>query len=115
MSVNRFQFSGNLTRDVELATTTGDRARARMRLAVNDAWTDSQGQRQERANYFSITVWGRDAENAAKYLGKGSLIFVEGRIESTEWEKDGEKRYGNDFVATQIDYIDTRKPEAVTD
>lgn len=114
MSLNRFLFTGNLTRDAEISATSGERARGRIRLAVNYALTDAQGQRQERANFFTITVWGRDAENAAKYLGKGSLIFVEGRVESTEWEKDGEKRYGTDFVATQIDYIDTRKPESAS-
>ncbi|AVA16150.1 single-stranded DNA-binding protein [Sphingopyxis sp. MG] len=110
MGLNKFLFTGNLTRDAEIASTTGDRARAHIRIAVNDAWTDEQGQRHERANFFNITVWGSDAENAAKYLGKGSLIFVEGRLASTEWEKDGEKRYGTDFVATHIQYVDTKKP-----
>ncbi len=110
MSLNKFLFTGNLTRDAELASTSGDRARARLRLAVNGYWTDRAGDRQERTDYFNITVWGRDAENAARYLGKGSKIFVEGRIESTEYEKDGERRFGNDFVASHIDYLDTREP-----
>lgn len=112
MSVNKFLFTGNLTRDAELSTTSGGRARGRVRLAVNDGWTDGQGERQERASFFSITVWGKDAENAAKYLGKGSKVFIEGRIESTEYEKDGQKVYGNDFVATNIDYLDTREPSS---
>jgi single-strand DNA-binding protein len=61
------------------------------------------------ATSFNITVLRSDAENAAKYLGKGSLIFVEGRVASTEWEQDGEKRYGTHFVATHIQYVDTKK------
>lgn len=110
MDLNRFHFTGNLTKDAELATTSGDRARGRIRIAVNHEWTDGQGQRQERVNFFSIILWGKDAENAAKYLGKGSSIYVEGRLESSEYEKDGKKVYSTDLIASWVKYLDTRKP-----
>ncbi len=110
MDLNRFQFTGNLTKDAELSSSEGERARGRLRLAVNSAWTDAQQQRQERAHFHTITLWGKEAENAAEYLGKGSQIYVEGRLESSEYEKNGQRVYSTDLIATFIKYLDTRKP-----
>ena len=110
MSTNKFLFSGNLTKDAEIAPTGGERARGRLRIAVGRHWTDGQGQRQEHTDFFNLTVWGKDAENAAKYLGKGSKIFVEGHIGTSEYEKGGERQYGIDFNVSKIDYLDTREP-----
>ena len=111
MSLNKFQFIGNLTRDAELAPSqNGGTPRARVRLAVNQTWTDNSGAKQERGHFFSVTVWGKDAENAAKYLGKGSSVYVEGRLESSEYEKDGQKVYATDLIASHIQYLNTQKP-----
>lgn len=110
MSLNRFQFIGNLTRDSEVKDTHGGDARGLFDLGVNQTWRDSEGKKQEKSNFFRIKCWGKTAENAGKYLGKGSKVFVEGRIENTEHQKDGQTVYGTDFVADYIEYLETKAP-----
>ena len=110
MSLNKFQFIGNLTRDTELRYTPGGDPRSLFSLGVNQTWYDSEGQKQEKSNFFRIKAWGKTAENAGKYLGKGSKVYVEGHIENTEHQKDGQTIYGTDFVAEYIEYLDTKKP-----
>lgn len=70
MSLNKFQFIGNLTRDSEVRYTPNSDARAVFDLGVNQTWRDSAGQKQEKSNFFRIKCWGKTAENAGKYLGK---------------------------------------------
>lgn len=116
MSVNRFQFIGNLTRDAEVQSTTGNRTRGIIDIAVTDTWRDtSTGQKQEKTNYFRLKCWEKLAENAGKYLGKGSKVYVEGRLENTEHEREGQKVYGIDFVLEQIEYLNTKPPAAAKD
>jgi single-strand DNA-binding protein len=95
VSLNKFQFIGNLTRDTEVRYTPGG---------------DAEGVKQEKSNFFRVKCWGKTAENAGKYLGKGSKVFVEGRIENTEHQKDGQTVYGTDFVAEYIEYLETKTP-----
>ncbi|WP_322075534.1 single-stranded DNA-binding protein [Burkholderia cenocepacia] len=113
MSVRRFEFIGNLTRDADLQYIgdAQDRALATVDIAVNDSWKGGEsGEKHESTDYFRIKAWGKTAENAGKYLGKGSQIYVAGRIQNTKYEKNGETIYGNDFVAEQIDYLRTKPP-----
>lgn len=112
MSVNRFQFIGNLTRDAEIQSTAGNRVRGIIDIAVTDTWRDASGQKQEKTNYFRLKCWEKLAENASKYLGKGSKVYVEGRLENTEHDRDGQKVYGIDFVLEQIEYLNTKSPAA---
>lgn len=79
-------------------------------LGVNQSWRDAEGKKQEKSNFFRIKAWGKTAENAGKYLGQGSKVFVEGRIENTEHVKEGQTIYGTDFVAEYIEYLDTKAP-----
>jgi single-strand DNA-binding protein len=109
MSLNKFQFIGHLTRDPELTYTPGGKAVANIDIAVNDVWTDSQGQKQEKVNYFRIKTWEKKAENAGKYLAKGSMIFVEGAIQNNTYEKEGQTVYGFEFVADSIEYLSKKK------
>lgn len=89
MGLNRLQFIGKLTRDTEIRYTPGGDARAVFYLGVNQTWRDAEGVKQEKSNFFRIKCWGKTAENAGKYLGKGSEVFIEGRIENTEHQNDG--------------------------
>jgi single-strand DNA-binding protein len=115
MAVNKFIMSGNLTKDAELISNQNDRvSRARIRLAVNKVRKDAQGERQTSTDFFSITLFGNTAENAVKYLGKGSKILVEGALEADEWEKDGVKIYSVGLVGREIDYLDTQAPATET-
>ena len=109
MSLNRFQFTGNLTRDPELNHGGSGKAVATLQLANNQIWYGADGQKQEKANFFRIKAFDKAAENHAKFLRKGSKIYVEGRIESTEYEKEGASVYGFDFIADYVEYLDGKK------
>ncbi|HEV2618623.1 MAG TPA: single-stranded DNA-binding protein [Acidobacteriaceae bacterium] len=110
MSLNRFQFIGNLTRDTEVRHTSNGTAAGVFDVAVTQQWRDNDGNKQEKTNFFRIKTWDKTAENAGKYLGKGSKVYVEGRIENTEYQKDGQTVYGTDFVAEYVQYLDTKGP-----
>src|SRR5690606_18992598 len=102
---NQFQFIGNLTRDTDVRHGENS-VRAVFDLAVNRAWRDrASGETQELTDFFRIKSFGGLAENAGKYLGKGSKVFVQGRIEPTKYEKDGKTEYGIDFIAEKIEYL----------
>jgi single-strand DNA-binding protein len=66
--------------------------------------------KKEQTDFFRIKSFAGLAENAGKYLGKGSKVFVQGRIEPTKFEKDGQTEYGFDFIADVIEYLDTKEP-----
>ena len=81
MSLNKFQFIGNLTRDVELRYTPEGKPVATIDIAVNDSYKDKAGEKQETVNYFRLTCWDKPAEAHAEYLGKGSRIRVVSQFE----------------------------------
>ena len=83
-------------------------ATARLRIAKVGAATT--GDKQERTDFFRIKCFGSQAEAHGKYLGKGSLVFVQGKIRNTKYEKDGQTVYGTDFIADKVDYLDTKAP-----
>lgn len=93
---------GNLTRDVELRYTTDQTAIARMSIAVNDGYGE-----QQKTSYIPIVVFGKQAENADRYLSKGSKIGVTGRIQTGSYEKDGTKVYTTDVIASRLEYLST--------
>uniref|UniRef100_UPI0039F64B04 single-stranded DNA-binding protein n=1 Tax=Sulfuriferula sp. GW6 TaxID=3345112 RepID=UPI0039F64B04 len=109
MSLNKFQFIGNLTREVELRYTPDQKPVATIDIAVNDSYKDKSGEKQENVNYFRLTAWGKQAENHAEYLGKGSPIFAEGHLENDDYEKNGQKVYGFKFIVDSIQYLGSKK------
>ncbi len=101
--LNKVMLIGNLGRDPELRYTQNGQAVANFTLATNESWKNKSGEREERTEWHRIVVWGRQAEVARDYLAKGRQIFVEGRIQTREWEdKDGQKRYTTEVVATSF-------------
>jgi single-strand DNA-binding protein len=109
MSHNLFQFIGNLTRDTEIRQNENT-SRAIFDLAVNRVRRNANTEKQEVSDYFRIKCFGQLADNASKYLGKGSKVFVQGRIEPTKYENNGTTEYGFDFIAEKIDYLETKAP-----
>lgn len=100
---------GNLVKDPDKIELNG-KAMCKLNLAVNENYTDKDGNRP--VQYFDIVVWGNMAENCIKYLTKGSKIAVIGKSQTREWEtKDGEKRYAREVVASDIEFISTKKKE----
>jgi single-strand DNA-binding protein len=91
-SFNKVILMGNLTRDPEVRYTQGGTAVSEIGLAVNDKRKDAKGEWIEETTFVDVTLWGRTAEIAGEYLGKGSSVLIEGRLKLDSWEKDGQKR-----------------------
>lgn len=106
-NINSVTITGNLTRDPELRSTGGGTSVCSLRVAVNESRKDQNGEWGERANYFDVTVWGKQGESCAQYLAKGRPIAVEGRLEWQEWEaKDGSgKRQKVQIVANRVQFL----------
>src|SRR6201984_872998 len=92
MSVNKVILVGRLGRDPETRYTGGGQPVANFSVATDESYKDRNGERQKRTEWHKIVVWGKQAEIAQKYLKKGSLIFIEGRIQSREWQGKQEKK-----------------------
>ena len=108
-SVNKVVLIGNLTRDPELTHTASGAAVASFGLAVNRKY--KQGDEwKEDVCFVDITTWGNMAENCSKYLSKGRLVLVEGRLNFESWEKDGEKRNKLDVVASLVLFLGSKEP-----
>ncbi len=99
--------TGNLTRDVETRKSPGGIMVANIRIGVNgrrkvgDDWVD-------KPNFFTVVTFGKQAENDAKYLSKGRRILVEGRLDWSEYEKDGEKRQAVQIIASRVKYLPSK-------
>jgi single-strand DNA-binding protein len=103
MSVNKVILVGRLGRDPETRYTSGGQAVANFSVATDESYKDKNGERQKRTEWHKIVVWGKQAEIAQQYLKKGALIFIEGRIQSREWQdKEGQKRTSFEIVATNF-------------
>jgi single-strand DNA-binding protein len=107
MNLNRAMIIGNLTRDPESRTTPTGQTVTNFGVATNHSWTDASGQRQEKVEYHNIVAWGKLAEICNQYLGKGRKVFIEGRLQTREWEaQDGSKRNRTEIVAENMIMLD---------
>ena len=105
--VNKVILIGNLGVDPEVRFTPSGQAVANFRIATNESWTDKSGQKQERTEWHRIVAWGRTAELCGEYLSKGRTVYVEGRIQTRDWQdKDGNKRYTTEIVAMTVQFLD---------
>ncbi len=107
-SFNRVILVGNLTRDVELRYTPQGTAVTDIGLAVNDR-VKRNDQWVDEATFVDITLWGRTAEVASEYLGKGSQVLIEGRLKLDTWEKDGKKNYKLRVVGEKMQMLGSRR------
>jgi len=108
--LNKVMIIGNLGADPELRTTTNGTGVCEMRIATNESWFDkASNERKERVEWHRIIVWGKSGENCAKYLSKGSKAYVEGRIQTREWEdQSGNKRYTTEIVANSVQFLGSK-------
>lgn len=107
--LNRVMLLGNLGADPELRVTPGGQAVLKLRLATNESYVDRNNVRQERTEWHRITVWGRRAEGLGKFLTKGMSLFVEGRLQTSSYEKNGEKRYSTEIVGNNVIVLGSRE------
>jgi single-strand DNA-binding protein len=106
-NINRVIITGNLTRDPELRSLQSGMSVCSLRVACNTRRKDNQsGEWVDKPNFFDVTIWGRQGENAAQYLSKGRPVAIDGRLEWREWQdKDGNKRQSVDIIADNIQFL----------
>lgn len=105
-SLNRVLLIGNLTRDPELRYIPSGTAVATFTLAVNRVYKSPSGEKKEQTSFIRVVVWGRRAEVCGEFLTKGSPVFVEGRLQSREWEgQDGQKRSTIEVIADNVQFL----------
>lgn len=106
-SLNKVQLIGNLTKDPEVKTITSGQVVASFSVATNSSWVDKTGQKQEKSEFHNIVAWGKLAEICGSYMKKGKKVYVEGRLQTRDWEgEDGVKKYRTEIVAENVILLD---------
>ena len=103
--VNKVILIGHLGDDPEVRYTASGTAVAKFRLATNESYTDKDGNRQELTEWHRVVVWGKLAEICGQYLAKGRQVYIEGRLRTSSYEKDGVKRYTTEVVARDMQML----------
>jgi single-strand DNA-binding protein len=112
MSLNKAMIIGNLGRDPEMRYTPNGQAVTQFTVAVNRNYKGQDGEWQEETEWFRIVVWGQQAERAAENLRKGNKVYIEGRLQTRQWEdQSGQKRYTTELVANQVTNLERRVRE----
>ncbi|HPW46005.1 MAG TPA: single-stranded DNA-binding protein [bacterium] len=109
MSVNKVILVGRLGTDPEKLVTGSGRSVAKFNLATSETWKDKSGQKQEKTEWHRIVVWGAQAENCAQYLSKGRQVYIEGKLQTRQWDdKEGKKRYTTEVVAQSVQFLGSK-------
>ncbi len=104
--VNKAMVIGYLGRDPELTETSGGNKVCRLNVATTRVWNNTQtNEKVEETEWHRISVWGKQAENCNKYLAKGRMVYVEGRLRTSSYDKDGQKHYSTEIVAEQVQFL----------
>lgn len=107
-SLNKVMVIGNLGQEPEMRYLQNGEAVTTFSVAANESWADKSGQRQERTEWFNVVAWGKLAETCAQYLSKGQQVYVEGRLQTRSYEKDGQKHYRSEVVASNVRFLGSR-------
>jgi len=108
-SVNKVILIGNLGRDPETRYTTGGDAVTNLRIATTDTWKDKSGEKQEKTEWHTVVLFGRQAEIAGEYLKKGRPVYIEGRLQTRKWtDKEGVEKYSTEIVGDRMQLIGGR-------
>ena len=104
MYLNKAMIYGNLTRDPEMKALPSGIQVCSLSLATNRVYLDRDGKKQENVDYHNVVVFGKTAESTGKWLTKGSGVYVEGRLQTRSWDKDGVKQYRTEIVADRVQF-----------
>ena len=104
MYLNKAMIYGNLTRDPEMKALPSGMSVCSLSIATNRVYTDRDGKKQENTDYHNVVVFGKQAETTSKWLTKGSGVYVEGRLQTRSWDKDGQKQYRTEIVADRVQF-----------
>ena len=110
-TLNRVQLIGRLGKDPESKFTPTGKKVAHFSLAVSNRWKDKSGETKESTEWVNIEAWGRLGEVCQEYLKKGSLVFLEGRLQTDKYEDKGETKYYTKVVAQTLQFLDKRPAE----
>ncbi len=114
-SLNRAEIIGNLTRDPELRYTPNGQPVVSFGVATNIVWTDKNGEKQQKTEFHNVVAWRKLAEICSQYLKKGRQVYVEGRLETRNWEgQDGIKRYRTEIIASNVVFLGGRGEDGST-
>jgi single-strand DNA-binding protein len=106
VGLNKMTVIGRLGRDPEMRYTTNGNAVTSFSVATSRTYTDSNSERREETEWFTVSAWNQLAENCNQYLTKGQLIYVEGRLKSSSWVgNDGQTRFRNENIAREIHFL----------
>jgi single-strand DNA-binding protein len=109
MNINRVVLTGNLTRDPELLATSNGVSVCKLGVAVNTRRkNNSTGDWEEKPNFFRVTVFGKQAESCERFLKKGRPVAIDGRLEWSQYERDGQKRESIDIIADSVQFLGGR-------
>lgn len=112
MSVNMAVIVGRLGADPELKYLENDNSVCNMSVATSESWKDRDGEKQERTEWHRVTVWGKTAEHCSKYLTKGSMVYIQGNIQTRSWEDDtGTMRYSTGINAKNVKFLGGKSTE----
>jgi single-strand DNA-binding protein len=105
-SVNKVILVGNLGADPELKYTPSNKAVCNLSVATNETWKDKDGTKKERVEWHRVTVWGEQAEHCSQYLKRGRTVYVEGRLQTREFQdRDGHQRKATEVVADRVVFL----------
>ena len=108
--LNKVMIIGNLGRDPEMRYTPNGAAVTSFSVAVNRRWTSQDGQQQDETEWFNVVAWNKLAETCNQVLGKGRLVYVEGRLRTRSWDgQDGQKHYRTEVVASAVQFLDSAR------
>lgn len=103
--LNKVLLIGNLTRDPEIRYSKSGTAVANFSIATNESWRDQQGQKQERVEFHSLVSFGKQAEVLGKYLVKGSQVYIDGKLQTRQYEKDGQTHYATEIIVQEFTFL----------
>jgi len=105
-SVNKVILVGNLGADPDLKYTPSNRPVCNLSVATNEVWKDKSGEKQERVEWHRVNVWGDQAENCQKFLAKGRMVYIEGKLQTRKWQdKEGKDRYTTEIIADRVVFL----------
>jgi single-strand DNA-binding protein len=108
-SLNKVMLIGNLGSDPEMRFTPNGNPVTSFRMAASRSFLDSDGERKQETEWFTVVVWGKQAESCNQFISKGKQVYVEGRLRTRSWEgQDGQKRFRTEVVANRVIFLDRR-------
>tara|TARA_A100001037_G_C15108761_1_gene617850 strand:+ start:1157 stop:1603 length:447 start_codon:yes stop_codon:yes gene_type:complete len=114
--INKVILIGNLGRDPETRYSQGGNAVTNFSIATSESWRDrNSGEQQERTEWHNVVCFARLAEIAGEYLRKGSKVYIEGSLRTSSWEQDGQKKYRTEVMARELQMLDSRGGEGVSE